>query len=80
VRVEIVGPTVVATVTDDGRPFDPRDAPAPDLEASLDTRRVGGLGMHLVRSCMDAIEYRREGDLNVLTLTTSAESRPGDHS
>jgi anti-sigma regulatory factor (Ser/Thr protein kinase) len=37
-------------VTDDGRPFDPlNEAPEPDLDASVDDRQVGGLGIHLVR-------------------------------
>ncbi len=76
VRVD-VGPTdVVAVVEDEGRAFDPRDAPLPDLDASLDARRVGGLGMHLVRSTMDSIEYRRDGSRNVLRLVTSVTPRP----
>jgi len=78
VRVEIGSSVLTATVIDEGREFDPRDAPCPDLDASLDARRVGGLGMHLVRSSMDTIEYRRDGQRNVLTLTTSLASRSGD--
>jgi len=75
VHVEIDSGTVTSTVIDDGRPFDPRDAPPPDLDVSLDARRVGGLGMHLVRSSMDTIDYRRDGERNVLTLTTSLRPR-----
>jgi serine/threonine-protein kinase RsbW len=78
VRVEIGASTVTSTVIDDGRPFDPRDAPPPDLDAALDARRAGGLGMHLVRASMDTIEYRRDGARNVLTLTTSLASRAGE--
>lgn len=75
VRVDITGTIVTATVLDDGCAFDPREAPLPDLDASLDARRVGGLGMHLVRSTMDTIAYRREGTRNILTMTTSTASR-----
>jgi serine/threonine-protein kinase RsbW len=75
VRVD-VGPTdITAVVEDEGRAFDPRDAPVPDLDASLDARRVGGLGMHLVRSTMDTIDYRRDGTRNILTLRTSVFPR-----
>ena len=75
VRLEVGRWLVTATVDDDGVPFDPRDAPPPDLEASLDERQAGGLGMHLVRSTMDEIGYRRENGHNVLTVRTSAAGR-----
>ena len=56
-------------ITDDGRPFDPlKDAPAPDLVGALGDRPVGGLGIHLVRTMMDEMRYRREGDRNHLIL------------
>lgn len=56
-------------VVDHGRPFNPlEDAPAPDLDAALPERQVGGLGIHLARSMMDEIDYRREDGGNRLTL------------
>ena len=58
-------------ITDDGRPFDPlNDAPTPDLDAPIEDRRVGGLGIHLVRTMMDEMHYRREPGKNRLTLVT----------
>jgi serine/threonine-protein kinase RsbW len=56
-------------VEDDGRPFDPLAAPPPDLDLPLEERPVGGLGIHIVRSVMDAVEYQRDGDRNVLIMT-----------
>ena len=56
-------------ITDDGRPFDPlSDAPEPDLDSLLEDRPVGGLGIHLVRTMMDEVHYRREQDRNHTTL------------
>lgn len=55
-------------IEDDGKPFNPLKAPAPDLTSSLSGRPVGGLGVHFVRSLMDAMEYARLGPLNRLTL------------
>jgi anti-sigma regulatory factor (Ser/Thr protein kinase) len=75
VALEIAGGTVTATVVDDGRPFDPRDAPAPNLDAPIADRRPGGLGVHLVKATMDEVIYRREGRQNVLTMRTSTKSR-----
>ncbi len=55
-------------VEDDGRAFDPADAPLPDLNTSVEKRTVGGLGLHLVRSFVDELSYSRSGERNVLTL------------
>ncbi len=59
-------------IVDDGRPFDPlHDAPIPDVNAELEERNIGGLGIHLVRKMMDDVQYRREEGKNRLTLVTS---------
>ena len=56
-------------ITDDGKPFDPlHDAPIPDVIGSLNERSMGGLGVHLVRTMMDEMRYRREGGRNHLIL------------
>jgi serine/threonine-protein kinase RsbW len=75
VRLDVANGVVTATVEDDGVPFDPRDAPAPALDAPLEQRQAGGLGMHLVRSTMDEIDYRREGGRNVLTVRKAIAGR-----
>lgn len=60
---------VTIEVVDDGRPFDPvNDAPKADIESSVEDRRVGGLGLHIVRTTMDEMSYRREQGKNHLTL------------
>ena len=62
---------ITIEITDDARPFDPlNDAPQPDLAAAIEDRPVGGLGIHLVRTMMDEMNYRREGGKNHLTLIT----------
>ena len=66
--------TLTIEISDDGRPFDPlHDASAPDVAASLEDRSVGGLGIHLVRTMVDEMHYRREQGRNCLTLTTHIE-------
>lgn len=60
---------LTASIQDDGRPFDPLKAKTPDPSASLDQRQPGGLGLFLVRSLVDDIQYRRRGGANHLTLT-----------
>ena len=45
-------------LSDQAPPFDPADAPAPDLASPLEERDPGGLGWHLVRQLVDGLEYR----------------------
>jgi len=57
-----------ATVTDEGPPFNPLEAEAPDLTAPLEARGIGGLGIHIVRTMMDGVDYERDGIRNVVTM------------
>ena len=45
---------------DRGRPFDPRQAPAPDLSSDIRSRAVGGLGIFLVRHLADELLYHHD--------------------
>jgi serine/threonine-protein kinase RsbW len=56
-------------ITDDGTPFDPLSVAPPDTVCPLNERQTGGMGLTLIRHCMDHIEYRRHGDRNVLIMT-----------
>jgi len=55
-------------VQDDGRPFNPLNAPEPDTNQLLEERPIGGLGIHLVRKLMHELEYRRQNDRNILVM------------
>jgi anti-sigma regulatory factor (Ser/Thr protein kinase) len=59
-------------VEDDGRAFNPLNAPAADTAAPLEQRPVGGLGIHMIRQLMDSVEYRHEDARNILILTRRA--------
>lgn len=52
-------PAQVMLVVEDRAPaFDPVHAPAPDLTADWESRRVGGLGWHLVHQVMDEVRHQ----------------------
>lgn len=48
-----------------GSPFDPREAPAPDLNSALDERDIGGLGLHLLRTLAEGLDYERRDGANL---------------
>ena len=74
VRLECeVSPGRVAlTYEDSGPAHDPfARVIAPDAEASVEERLVGGLGVLLVRAMAQHVEYRRAGDRNLISLVIS---------
>jgi serine/threonine-protein kinase RsbW/sigma-B regulation protein RsbU (phosphoserine phosphatase) len=66
-----------AEVEDDGRPFDPLTVAPPDRRAPLAARKVGGLGIHLMRNLMSDVAYRRVGERNRLVLIKALAADPG---
>jgi anti-sigma regulatory factor (Ser/Thr protein kinase) len=68
VAVTVEPDRISGEIGDWGQPFDPRDAPPPDLTATLEDRKIGGLGVHLVRHLTAALDYRRDGDRNRTTF------------
>ncbi|WP_272699141.1 SpoIIE family protein phosphatase [Desulfovibrio sp. Fe33] len=68
--VALEGDLLTIMVEDDAEPFNILEAPEPELELPLEERSkpVGGLGVHLVKSMVQDIHYKRENGKNVLTL------------
>ena len=63
-----------ATVEDDGRPFNPLETAEPDVDAPLEERTIGGLGIFLVRKLMDDVTYSRTNGRNVLVMRKHCEA------
>jgi len=68
VRLSWENPWIDLKIEDDGRFFNPLEAPSPDTAEPLVERHIGGLGIHLVRQMMDDLAYRRENGRNFLRL------------
>jgi anti-sigma regulatory factor (Ser/Thr protein kinase) len=68
IRLTVGNGMVTTEIADDGRPFNPLEAPPPDLTAGLRERTVGGLGIHFVRQLMDHVEYSRGEGKNRLVV------------
>ena len=63
------GDLLTIALEDDGKPFDPLSIATPDLDVPLEERRIGGLGIHIVKTFMDDVRYERDGDRNRITMT-----------
>jgi anti-sigma regulatory factor (Ser/Thr protein kinase) len=69
-------------VADCGSPFALADVSDPELDAPLEKRRIGGLGLYLMRRVMDHVEIRprAEGKELVLTKLLTPEEAESDES
>lgn len=55
-------------IKDEGKSFDPANIQSPNMKEYLSHFRRGGLGMHLMRSLMDNVEYKSNGNNNVVRM------------
>jgi len=61
--------TIFIEISDGGVAFDPLQKEDPDITLPVEERRVGGLGIFIIKNIMDTVDYKREDGKNVLTLT-----------
>ena len=66
--LRLEGDTLIVVIVDDGRAFDPSLERDPNVEATLEERALGGLGLFLVQQMMDDVAYQRRDEFNVVTL------------
>lgn len=71
----------VISITDFGNSFEPEMIPEPDLQKYYRQRRVGGLGMYLMKTLMDDVKYKSiPGKYNEVLLSKNlkvAQSNAG---
>ena len=73
VHLALLPHTIRLQLQDDGHPFDPLQSPEPDIHVPLDERKIGGLGLLLVRETAGRIAYRRENGANILEIDIARE-------
>lgn len=66
---------VIVVIKDRGKPFDPTSVPPPDLDASLEKRKIGGLGVYFMKTLVDEVRYEFRDGKNVLTMVVKASAR-----
>ncbi len=72
------GDRLEAEIIDDGIAFDPLAKAAPDIDAELEARGMGGLGIHFIRSVMDSVEYHRSDGCNHLKMVKKVPAAPAE--
>lgn len=68
VNAAITDSLIQITITDDAHAFNPLEQASPNIHASLETRKVGNLGIYFARTLMDSITYTREGNHNIVVM------------
>lgn len=74
VHLEHKGGYLELTIVDPGPEFDPNLTPAVKMDIPLKERKVGGLGIHLVRQLMDKMEYHYKYGQNIIILRKNLET------
>lgn len=68
VGLSFEGDQVSITLKDQGMAFDPLANEDPDITASAKDRKIGGLGIFMIKKSTDFCTYRREHGCNILTM------------
>jgi anti-sigma regulatory factor (Ser/Thr protein kinase) len=69
---------LIAEIQDDGKPFDPRTATFAAPDGTLQSRGIGGLGIHFVKTLMDEIGYMRVGRHNMVKIVKRLRGETGN--
>lgn len=69
INIESNNQEIKITFKDNGKKFNPLEQKEPNKKSKAKDRKVGGLGIFLVREYMDNIEYKNENEQNILIIT-----------
>lgn len=69
IKVEKQDDILSIEILDNGIAFNPlEDAPPADITSNVEDRKIGGLGIYLIKNLMDVVSYARKGEQNVLIM------------
>ncbi len=68
VALVLDGGLLAIHVDDDGVAYNPLDAPAPRFDLPIEQRRIGGLGVHIMKTLAKSVEYSRANERNNLDI------------
>ena len=59
---------LIINIEDDGLPFNPLEKIDPEFPANVESAKIGGLGILIIRKLIDNISYQRKQGKNRLTM------------
>ena len=59
------------TFSDNGTPYNPLETKEPDVTLSAEDRKIGGLGIFMVKKMTESMEYKYENERNILSIVIS---------
>ncbi len=60
---------LILTFKDNGSPYNPLEAEEPDITLSAQERKIGGLGIFMVKKMTESMDYKYENNENILSIT-----------
>jgi len=75
ISCDMQGNDIVIMIRDRGKPFDPGSVPQPDVAADLEKRKIGGLGIYIMKKMMDEVKYSfdaKQGNRLEMRKTTTS--------
>jgi anti-sigma regulatory factor (Ser/Thr protein kinase) len=79
VNVNKIGMHIALRLIDSGVAFDPLTQADPDVESSLEERKVGGLGIFIAKQLSDGLKYSRVNNQNQLDIIIAIHSEGKDN-
>jgi len=68
------GDEITVEFADSGIAYNPLETADPNVSVEAEERKIGGLGIFLVKKLMDSVEYRRENGMNILTVRKRSDN------
>ncbi|HCA05551.1 MAG TPA: ATP-binding protein [Ruminococcaceae bacterium] len=68
--------SVIITFIDNGVPFNPLEKKDPNIHESVGKRKIGGLGIYIVKKTMTMVDYEYKDGQNILTVKKNFEETP----
>ena len=69
IGIDTSGDSIVVRISDSGIQFNPLAKPDPDVTLSAEERKIGGLGIFMVKKSMDSVVYEYKDNQNILTIS-----------
>ena len=59
---------ITLIIEDNAKPFNPLTVKEPELSSDVEKRKIGGLGVFIMKKMMDEVSYEFRNGKNILTL------------